>query len=88
MELRLPRVRSVWILAGVADVLFLALRIAGVDSRLLGLGAIILFALAAFLVAAWVGAIVFFGRERSSEGLAYIGILALQALVLLLLLRP
>jgi len=86
-ELRLPRLLPVWLLAGAADLLLLGLRVAGLEARWVGLLAILLFALSAFLVAAWIGAIVFFGREQSSKGLGYVGVLAVQALFLLVLLK-
>lgn len=87
-ELRLPSVRAVWLGAAVADGALLLARQAGADPRWLGLMGIVLLGISAFLVAAWVGAILFFGRQHAQRGMAYIGLLALQALFTLLLLQP
>ena len=46
----------------------------------LAIAGIVLLGISAFLVAAWVGAILFFGRQHAQRGMAYIGLLALQAL--------
>ncbi len=87
-ELRLPSVRAVWIGAAVADGTLLIARQAGADPRWLGLTGILLLGASAFLVAAWVGAILFFDREHARRGMTYIGLLALQTLFTLLLLQP
>jgi hypothetical protein len=87
-ELRLPSVRAVWLGAALADGVLLIAHQAGADPRWLGLTSILVLSASAFLVAAWVAAILFFGRQHAQRGMAYIGLLALQVLFTLLLLEP
>lgn len=82
-ELRLPAAWKVLAWSAAFDLgLGLALAL-GIERGWIGWLALLGFGLLCLSSAAWIGAILFFGKERYATGLGYCAVLLLQGLVLL-----
>lgn len=87
-ELHLPAAWKVLLVSAAFDLVLLLAWALGLERAWVSWIALLGFGLLCISCAAWIGAILFFGKERYAAGLGYCGVLLLQGLVLLWVLSP